>query len=267
MSATADVPGQPTTTQSSRHPFKPINLRSLLIAIVLSAFVAGAGGYFLGSRNSLSTPQTLPSPQPTMPAQNMQEVTSSQKEIQASPTSFASTPKSGASVAGCPDDSLGWKQYSDPNNRFSLQYPGTTNPQMTEWFKDDPELVSRTGFNFPKPADMAVNTGTYGTYLQITVWKNQNSLSAQEWTKQKYPALNPELTSSYPFQKAGQEGFMVRTPGPASGFTDVDVYVADKDFIYELAYEDITSAAELYSSDLRSCWASVYNKMIGLFAL
>jgi hypothetical protein len=49
MSNTADFPDRPALLQQPPHAFKPIKAGTLLLAILVSAVLAGTGGYLLGN--------------------------------------------------------------------------------------------------------------------------------------------------------------------------------------------------------------------------
>ena len=148
-----------------------------------------------------------------------------------------------------------WKRYSDPDQRFVIQHPGTTKAEASA--DTSPGLLSRVGFNFEQPFKNGDDAGSLKFSFQVAVWKNTNHLTAEAWVKQHE---NPQsVLDSHSIHLAERTGIAVRTTNLA--WTCLKIFVTDADYIYELRYPDIAAHKLLLPDDIRSYWAATFTQM------
>jgi len=122
MTSDTELSHQADTVQQQPPRFlKPIKLRTLMLAILLSAFVAGAGGYLLGSRNNQSN---LPSPPSSSPqAKISADITKPSSQL---PTPFPTVAFTLATdMPPMTTKPTIWKKFIAPIEGFTLHYPDT----------------------------------------------------------------------------------------------------------------------------------------------
>jgi hypothetical protein len=157
-------------------------------------------------------------------------------------------------------ENTNWQRYSDAEHGFALEYPDTTHPEKVPARATN--LVSAVAFNFQQNFQKGPDGGTLKFRFQISVWQNTNHLSSEEWAKQN---TNPQLTTNIrKVQIAGREGTTLRTSNLA--WQIVKSFVAEKDWMYELSYDDV-AANTLLTESARVDWAAVLNRMIDSFRL
>jgi hypothetical protein len=161
---------------------------------------------------------------------------------------------------------MGWNEYSDPSGRFHIQYPDDTHPEMVKGTES--ALVSRVVFNFEQPFHVDQDVGSTKFQFRISVWRNTDGLSADEWarrhTSRRLPTgvLLPSLP--VPTTLAGRKGATVTTSNLV--WNTVETFVGDTRLMYELDYMDIPSMQAL-PSDVRARWADILMRMLHSFTL
>lgn len=149
MISDTDLPQQPNTFQQQLSlSSKSRKLLALITAVLLSALVAGAGGYVLGSRNMQPIPisQPSPSPQPTRTSQSAEGAL-----FQPSPTFFI--PKTSYPVPTTNHVlTADWKTYKSKKYSLTFRYPpyiyANTLPAPTtmhDWYSDDVIFSTKPG--------------------------------------------------------------------------------------------------------------------------
>jgi hypothetical protein len=138
MTSDTDLPMQPDTLQQPGS-FKSLKPRTLIVAILLSALVAGICGYLLGRRNTQAIPISQPSsPQPTGMSQSVQRVS-----VHLPPTTIPSSTPVISPLPVTP----GWKllQFQSQEMHFTLQYPSNLsleNPSVEDKvYKPAPRIL------------------------------------------------------------------------------------------------------------------------------
>jgi hypothetical protein len=130
MISDTDLPYQPNTLKQPPRAFKLQKLLALFAAVLLSAVVAGTGGYLLGSRNNLSTPLS----QPSLSPQAKISATITQPSYNQFAPFLSPLPKT-PSIAEIPNCTLtghyaetaNWKLYTYTKYHYSVKYPADAN--------------------------------------------------------------------------------------------------------------------------------------------
>jgi hypothetical protein len=155
-------------------------------------------------------------------------------------------------------DGIDWKQYSDANHGFCIQYPSASHVEAVQ--EKEPWLISRVAFEFEQPFQKGEDVGSLKFSFQITVWQNPDHLDEITWAKRD---ASPRLTSEVcQIRVAGRDGITLHTTNLA--WTTVKTFVADKGRMYELSYMDL-AWNELLSHETRSRWSAVFDAMVKSF--
>ena len=154
-----------------------------------------------------------------------------------------------------------WKQYSDPNHRFIIHHPGTTQPEAGS--DKEPGLLSRVRFKFEQSFHSGADAGSLKFNFQISVWQNTNHLTAEAWAKRD---ANPQLTlDTCAVRIAGRKAVRLRTTNLA--WTIVRTFVGEQECMYELRYMDVTANKLLLPDDTRARWAVTFARMEESFVI
>jgi hypothetical protein len=134
MRISADFLHQPDTLQQPPRSFKPRKLLALITAVLLSALVAGIGGYFLGIRKNQYAPlsQPSPSPQPAMVTQIPATIAQSSYNqftpfLSPLPTSPLIAEIPNCILTGHDAETTNWKTYTNTKYYYSFKYPTGAN--------------------------------------------------------------------------------------------------------------------------------------------
>ena len=157
-------------------------------------------------------------------------------------------------------ETTNWRRYSDAERGFVLEYPDTTHPEKVSALATN--LVAGVAFSFQQTFQKGPDGGTLRFRFQVSVWQNTNHLSSEEWAKQN---TNPQLTTNIrKMLVAGREGTTLRTSNLA--WQSVKAFVAEKDWMYELSYDDVV-ANTLLSEATRTDWSALFKRMTDSFKL
>ena len=166
----------------------------------------------------------------------------------------------GVSICANADDQV-WKQYSDPDHRFNIQHPGTTEAEAVQ--DKDPGLLSRVRFKFEQSYRNGPDVGSLKFSFQISVWQNTNHLTAGAWAKRD---AGPQLAlNTQAMRIAGRNAVAVRASNQA--WIIVKIFVDDEDCMYELRYMDISEHKILLPDDTRSHWVATFHRMEDSFKI
>lgn len=154
-----------------------------------------------------------------------------------------------------------WKQYSDPDHRFLIEYPESAATQIVS--EKEPRFLSGVAFQFEQPFHTGADAGSLKFHFQISVWQNTNQLNAEAWAKENIkPGLTLETRS---IQIAGRKGVRIKTTNLA--WSVVKTFVADQGCIYELSYMDVAANKLLLPESTRTNWTATFDRMLGSFKI
>jgi hypothetical protein len=155
MLSNTDLPQQSETSQQQLRALKSRKPPALIVAILLTAIVAGTGGYLLGSRNTQSVPLSQPLPLSTRTPQSI-----AGKSVPSPRLGLLTTPRA-------PSEVVRWITYTDATLGATFEYPSTWNRIYAGDDKEDYRLV------FKEPAW----PGNDGVYISAVNYPENISLA------------------------------------------------------------------------------------------